>query len=155
MADSGAQPRRSRLLRQAAFVIRATLSEVSVLGETLHVFRGVHAAEGVADNIELGIVEALTNVVEHGHDGGADATIEILYQEFAGLIRVEIVDRGQATPLACLGRDDDEAFDFDAANYASLPEGGMGLALIERSFDSIDYNSSAGTNRLLLTKSLG
>jgi serine/threonine-protein kinase RsbW len=141
------------LLRQAAFVIRATLSEVSVLGETLHVFRGVHAAEGVADNIELGIVEALTNVVEHGHAGGADATIEILYQELAGLIMVEIVDRGQATPLTCLGRDD--AFDFDAAIHASLPEGGMGLALIERSFDSIDYNSSAGKNRLLLTKSLG
>ena len=146
--------------RGATFIIRATLHDVSVLGEVLHAFRDTHALEQVADNIELGmielgIIEALTNVVKHGHAGGADARIEVLYQEFADRIVVEIIDRGRAMPPAGLDRADERAFDFDLANLASLPESGMGLALIKRSFDSIDYSSSSGENRLRLMKSLG
>ncbi len=41
---------------------------------------------------------------------------------------------------------------FDCGDPDSLPEGGMGLALIRQLFDAIAYETRDGRNRMTLTR---
>lgn len=138
--------------REARFLIRATFAEVSALGATLRAFRRELGDGGAVCNIEAGIIEALTNVVEHGYAGAADGTIEICYREYADRLVTEIVDHGRPIPLERMEQAGARVFAFDPADTGNLPEGGMGLALIRVLFDVIEYTSVSTENRLQLTK---
>jgi serine/threonine-protein kinase RsbW len=142
-----------RPLREARFLIRATLAEVSALGSALRAFRSGH--DRCAEcHIEIGIIEALTNVVEHGYAAGADATIAIRYSEYPDRLVTEIVDHGRPIPLDRMEKADAEVFAFDPTDTCNLPEGGLGLSLIRALFDVVEYSSAPAENRLRLTKTI-
>ncbi len=101
------------------------------------------------DEVELGLAEAINNVVEHAYDGRADGAVRVSVQLFPQVLRIDIEDEGRAMDPRLLV---DPQLCFDCGDPGSLPEGGMGLALIRQLFDAIAYESHDGRNRMTLTR---
>ena len=138
--------------REVMFAVPATFADVSRLGAALQAF-GVAPVGGAGEcNIDIGVIEALNNIVEHGYSGGADAIVVVSVHEYADRVVVELIDHGRPLPADRLSEADANAFRFDPAELGEIPEGGMGLALINTIFDAVEYSSIAGENRLRLTK---
>jgi serine/threonine-protein kinase RsbW len=108
-------------------------------------------AEALA-SVELAVVEAMNNVIEHGYHGRKGGEMEVSLTLAPGEIEVEIVDHAAPMPGDVTRADGPTPFDFDLSDVANLPEGGMGLALIRMSMDEVDYISRPGENRLRMVK---
>lgn len=94
-------------------------------------------------DLELALVEAANNVVEHGYggEGAGDITLELRFvPDAAELI---LSDRGRAAPPDLFSTQRDMPFDALA---------GRGIGIIQACIDEIDYSSESGRNRLSLRK---
>jgi len=143
------------MTRRIQFNVPARLEEVRAVAESLRAFMTSDVPVEARDAIELGIVEAMTNVVTHGYAGTQPAAMELRFEQSGDAAIVELLDSGTPIPPENLGRDSKAPFDFDPADIASLPEHGMGLSLIRLSFDAVDYQSADGVNRLTMAKRFG
>ena len=104
-----------------------------------------------ANDVEVAVVEALTNVVKHGYPD-APGEIEIAACGGTGVVIVDIIDTGKSIPEEILARAGPERFKFDPDDVNGLVEGGMGLSIIFMTMDTVDYGSQAGRNRLHLVR---
>lgn len=103
---------------------------------------GASARERYA--VELVLEEAFMNIVRHAFDDGAEHHVDLSLRAEPGRLVLELVDDG--TP-------------FDPAGHAATPRptsietarpGGLGLPLMWRYVDSLQYRREAGRNRLTL-----
>ncbi len=95
----------------------------------------------------LAVEEAVTNVIRHGY----------LYGPGTVRLRVRRSRRGVQIILSDTGRPYDADFDAkpDPAELARTGRrGGLGLLLLQKVTDGIDYRRQGGTNTLTLTKHL-
>jgi serine/threonine-protein kinase RsbW len=148
-ADASASP-----VRRARFMFEATLADVSRVAQALRLFLPPEASEEVSNEIEIGVVEAMSNIVRHGYGNSNAGVIEVSYDYRGAEISIELRDRGIPMPADALQGKADSAFDFDPEDIEHLPESGMGLALMKASFDRIDYQSDGQGNLLRLVKTL-
>lgn len=95
-----------------------------------------------AARIELGIVEALNNIILHG---GASEPVTVSWNRAPHSISIEIEDSGQPLPHWPPRSDFPEPFE----------ESGRGWPLIAACFDSIEYRVEASRNTLTLVKAQG
>jgi anti-sigma regulatory factor (Ser/Thr protein kinase) len=102
--------------------------------------------------LELAVVEAVTNVIRHGNIGGMRQAIELQLARQESGVKVTIKDRGRSIPKAALSASE-TVLDFDPEDIFNLPERGLGLALIREAVDRVDYQTAEGGNTLLLAKS--
>ncbi len=104
--------------------------------------------------IELMLVEAVNNVIEHAYDNetGHDVHVRVECNPDDQL-KVIISDRGHPIPAAQLQRGSagDDAL---LPEPESLPEGGWGLGLIRMLADSLHYECNQDGNHLHLCKQL-
>ena len=135
---------------------RVTLRTDSRLENTALVVGAVRAmcsaagldARGSAQ-VELAVAEAVNNAVRHAYHGQPGHVVEVAFALEAGQISIEVADRG--TPMVPAGR---PLFEFDPADLARLPVGGMGLFIIHSLMDELDYDSRDGRNALRMTRRL-
>jgi serine/threonine-protein kinase RsbW len=107
------------------------------------------------DELELGIVEAVTNVIRHGYAGRPGMPVAVTITLGDERVEIDIRDRGGAIPAGLLEKArEGETFDFDSRDIAALPESGMGLGLIMLVASEVRYASEAGENNLHLEKLL-
>jgi len=115
--------------------------------------RGMVAAAGLAPracaHVELAVAEAVNNVVRHAYHGEAGHPVELVFTLEQGRFTIEVTDEGTAMPPRPA-----PVFDFDPADIASLPEGGMGLYLIHSVMDEVEYRSRDGRNSLFMRRRL-
>ncbi|WP_420473274.1 ATP-binding protein [Noviherbaspirillum sp. ST9] len=145
----------TKMTRRVRFTMPAELDNVSATAEALRAFMSRSLPEEACNAIELGIVEALTNIVMHGYGGLEPGAVELSFEQSADAAIVEIIDAGRPIPMPALGSAGLGKFDFDPADISQLPEGGMGLSIIRTVFDAVQYESSDGVNRLTLAKRFG
>jgi serine/threonine-protein kinase RsbW len=105
------------------------------------------------DELELGVVEALNNVIKHGYAGQKGSLVQVRVGLKADKVVVEIIDQAPPMPPSALQPTDPWA-GIDEGQPQDLPEGGMGLALIQMTMDEVAYSSRKGVNTLTLTKLL-
>ena len=105
-----------------------------------------HISPEFSGLLELIMVEALNNVIEHAYQGedGHEVYIELVDKPQHTIICIR--DFGTAAPNLMSGND--TLF----PDEDSLPEGGWGLPLIKAIADNIAYCSSNKNNLLTLTK---
>ena len=102
--------------------------------------------------LELAVVEAVTNIVKHGNLAGPDQVIGLELKRQGNAIEVIITDRGSPIPEAALVKSQ-SALDFDPDDIDNLPANGLGLALIREATDGFDYRTADGVNTMRLAKS--
>jgi anti-sigma regulatory factor (Ser/Thr protein kinase) len=90
--------------------------------------------------LDLSLEELLTNIIKYGYDDRACHEIEVCIDIRPGFITVEVQDDGHAfNPV-------DEPDPDIHARTEDRPIGGLGLHLIKKLADSIEYRRSEGMN---------
>ena len=128
----------------------ATLAQVRDL-VSMSVKRGGFPAQYL-NRLQIAVDEAVTNIVEHGYEGkprGA-AHIQISASVSPDEFRIVIIDQGTAFDPNTMG---DIDIDTHVANGQA---GGLGVFLMRKIMDVVDYHYETGKrNRLLLVKYRG
>ena len=109
-------------------------------------------SDDALDAVELSVVEAINNVIEHGYQGRSGQGIRVLVGLHKDQVVIEIVDQAPPMEAGLLNQPTEDRFAFDVTNIADIPEGGMGLALIQMNMDEVKYTSTPGENRLRMVK---
>jgi phosphoserine phosphatase RsbU/P len=138
------------VIRRAADQIhlRSTLAEIDRLGEAVAGLGRKHTLpEELVFDLRLALEEAVTNVIRHGYGGREDGEIRIGFH---------------VTPEAITVTVEDDAPPFDPRERPDPPlppEGpdasGVGVYLIKRVMDEVDYRRNGSRNVLTLTKRIG
>lgn len=128
---------------QLVICLAAEVNAISVGADAVRVWgQGVGLPATTLSALELGIVEALNNIVVHAYRGGGLQPIELSARRTQDYVEVSISDRGQrlATPPTL------------SLPLDPLQEGGRGWFIMNACFDDIDYTYEFGKNRLTLRK---
>ncbi len=139
-------------LKSIIFFTESRLENVSLVGVAVKAIcesiplSGIHAM-----NIELSVVEGVTNVVKHAYGLKEDNEIEIAVLIFSDRIAIKISDTGKSMdPQRC--KLECEEINFERGNNEALPVGGMGLHIMHSIMDEMHYNTVSGKNTMTLVK---
>jgi serine/threonine-protein kinase RsbW len=140
-------------LREAELSVATSLADVAAATQRLRDMLPDWLEEAERDTIELALAEAMTNIVRHGYGGDTAEKMRVRVLERPGALEIDVWDKGKPIPPGKLESTDvTTSFSFDPTHLDSLPEGGMGLALIKSAFDDLRYTSRGGVNRLHLVR---
>lgn len=132
--------------------IRSSYDEVRAAAEAI---REHCAREGLAEMdaamIELALVEALNNCVEHAYSGREDGAIDVSLRIDADRVEADVRDAGRAVDPAALAVEP-EPGEAEPADRAALREGGRGLGIIRGVFDEVSFERAGETNHLHLVR---
>ena len=129
--------------------IISKFSEVRIASDLLHEFCAENDINVTTQgHLELILVEALNNVVEHAYKENPEGDILIEIEKAQSKTVIRITDSGVAVPGTVLIEGS------DLPNENLLPEGGWGLCLIQALADKIEYFRYPDHNTLVLTKML-
>ncbi len=133
-------------------IVVQTPGEISFLHQIRQFVAGIASHSGMSeqdiDNIELAVDEACANIIEHGYDPDApNKNITIQMEIDASKLVLTIIDQGKS-------------FDPRSKQHPDIKQlvnmkqdGGLGISLIKRMIDVIDYRTTPdGHNELILTK---
>jgi serine/threonine-protein kinase RsbW len=130
---------------------RSSLEAIAPVSEDVRALAGPALGEEGAGDVELALVEAVTNVVRHGY-GPEGGPIRIEVSQVTNGLVVRIFDWGRPIPGDALANAGLSRFDFDPTDLLEIPEGGMGLSLIASVMDEVTYRSDDGQNVLTLLR---
>jgi serine/threonine-protein kinase RsbW len=124
-------------------------SLAQVREETGRVVREAGFPEEMLNRLMIAVDEAVTNIIEHGYDGLApgSSTIDIHLEVDRDRFLITITDQGDTF-------DPRTASDVDiAAHVAAGRSGGLGVFLIRKIMDVVEYHHETGRhNRLTMIK---
>ena len=127
--------------------LHATPEEVMRAVETLQTFaQGQGLPEKTIFALALALEECGSNVVNHAYQRDAARTFHVTLERIGDAFVIELRDDGPAFDPTVAPRKD-QAGDDD------LP-GGLGIELVRRYVDGLDYQRADGKNILRLTKRL-
>jgi serine/threonine-protein kinase RsbW len=132
------------------FTIDSRLGNIGLVGLAVQALCSyVGFSEVEAYQTQLCVVEAVTNVVKHayGSQPGHEVGVEVALHP--DRISFRIMDTGQT--MSSVSR---EKMDFDPDDLATIPEGGMGLYIVQTVMDEMAYQTVEGTNIFTITKYL-
>jgi anti-sigma regulatory factor (Ser/Thr protein kinase) len=92
----------------------------------------------------LGVDEACTNIIRHAYDLREDQLISLSLEGLSHTIRMRLRDYGNHSGAAKLKE----------RSHDLIKPGGLGLHLIRRAFDQVDYILKARGTELIMTKKL-
>ena len=131
-------------------IIDSLLHNVSLVGGAVNsMCRSLSLPQVDAYQIELCVVEAVTNAIKHAYNNQPGFSIQINFAVYSDKLVITVCDEGRAMPALVV-----PSLDFDPADLEHLPEGGMGLFLIHRIMDEVTYVSQHGKNVLTMAKRL-
>lgn len=136
-------------------VIGSHLQDVHLIGMAIHrLALGKGFPEMSAFALELCVVEAVTNAIEHAYKGepGNDVQVDLLFQE--DNLVLEVCDWGKPMDGALLQEATCQKLHCDHTHLDNLSERGRGLAIIKEIMDSVSYRSDQGVNCLTMVKKL-
>lgn len=105
---------------------------------TLLVLDEEHAAE-----VELAMIEAITNSMRHADIGDSDILVQFSLLEDE--VAIDLIDEGKPVPPSLL-EFSGWSLDFDPADIQNLPTGGMGLMIIRSLMNEVSYRYEDGRN---------
>ena len=128
-------------------VLQNQAKEKARLLAALEAFAGEHhLPAAVLQAADLALEEHLTNVINHGYDDGAVHEIRVRFSNDAGFFHVEIED--DARPFNPLARPPVDT----SAPLDEREIGGLGVHLMRRFMDELEYRREGNRNILHMTK---
>jgi serine/threonine-protein kinase RsbW len=142
-------------LPQITLSIPSRLEHVQLLGHAVEsICRHSRLSPSEAHDVELCVVEAANNSIEHAYRNEPMHTVVVAVDVQPKTLILEIIDSGYPANTSEIQRDRTKLLDFDPADLDAIPERGRGLAIIQKLMDSVEYIAGAEWNRLRLTKRL-
>ena len=126
-------------------------NNVALIGLAVHAYCD-HFFDGeFSDEVELGIVEALNNVIEHGYQNQFDQPIQVRLELSEQSLVCQIRDFGVQW---CMRESDGQELRQEGGETAleDIPEGGFGLFLIRQVMDHVDLRAENPGSMLTLKK---
>lgn len=130
------------------FQLSSRLDEVGRADAWLRAVLLPHASEQVRHDLALVLEEILTNVIRHGYGPGGNGWIDLCAETSGTNLRLEVRDR--ARPFDPLGA---MAPNLDA-DLSERPVGGLGIFLVRRLMDRVEYRRVGDENVLVIEKQL-
>jgi serine/threonine-protein kinase RsbW len=123
------------------------LSEIPRLAETIDTFCAGHGIpQKIVLDFHLALDEVLTNIISYAFRDAARHDIEVAMSYRDECLTIEIVDDGPAfDPLQAPPPDVTSAL-------AERPVGGLGIHLVKKLMDGVDYRRQQDRNCLRLSK---
>ena len=129
--------------------VKNAFAEIPAANEAVSRWLTDRNAPPAADYLaNLAIEELVTNCIKYGYDDSAEHIIEIELKLSAGELILTVTDDGHPfNPLELPERDTNLPLE-------DLPIGGLGIHLLRKMSERMDYARVDGKNRLTLRKSL-
>jgi len=106
-----------------------------------------------ASQIELCVSEAMNNAIIHAYRGEDGHPVEVIAFRNGKTFLIEIRDHGIQMDPNILKQDRRPLLDLDLEHLDTASESGRGIAIMQSIMETLRYNSSHGTNRLVMTLS--
>ena len=128
-------------------LIGSRMANVRLLGLAVQAYcTYLNFGETQAYQVQLALVEAVTNAIIHAYDGQPGQEVEVMVTLRPQCLSFLVVDRGRPWPVMNL-----KPLEFDP-RVSRLPEAGMGLVLTHRVMDRVEYRRVGETNILTMDK---
>ncbi|PXF58049.1 MAG: ATP-binding protein [Deltaproteobacteria bacterium] len=135
-------------------VIDSKLEEVPSVGRKVReICLSMRLPSFEAFQIELCVVEAVTNSIKHAYRLEAGHQVEITLSIVSDKFVFDICDTGIPMDSKLL-EEKGPALSVDADNLESISEKGRGLAIIKKIMDNVVYTSKQGKNCFSMRKKL-
>jgi len=142
-------------LRKIKFIIDSDLENVPLIGMAINKLCSlIPFSEGMAFQVELCIVEAVTNCIRHAYKYDSAQKVEVVFTLSPEELVLDIRDIGIPLEMEVLEQADIRSLECDPEDLENISEGGRGLAIIKEVMDSVAYNSEKGMNCLTMKKEL-
>ena len=136
-------------MNRIQYLIDSSFREISSFSSKVRSFLEKNSiSEEIINAVDISLVEALNNVVEHAYGMKQGNRIEINIEIVSNKIILQLCDWGIARTNL-----EKAKLDFDPDDIDNLPEGGMGLFIIEQLMDKTEYSSIDGKNTYIMVKS--
>ena len=129
------------------FELKSKLSELGTLCRHLEDCGNLmELPQKCRSEINLGLDELFTNIISYGFEDGAEHQIKFTLEKREETLVVQIEDDGKPfNPLDAAAPDVPRDLD-------SIDVGGLGIHLVRKMVDDIDYQRVEGRNKLILKK---
>ena len=129
-----------------------SVSLASVAVNAICLLAGLDADQ--SSQVELSIVEAITNVIRHAYHGELNHKVVIAVEVGKIQVHFDIFDTGAPMPPHKVEEliHGEKFVDPEISDLSLLPEDGRGLQIIRSVMDEISYFREGKKNRLILTK---
>jgi sigma-B regulation protein RsbU (phosphoserine phosphatase) len=131
------------------FTLKNRVTEIARLGERLGEFAAFHRlTPSVLKDLNLALEEAVTNIISHGYSDHREHEILVRIRIESGAVIVELKDDAPAfNPLTAPDADLTTPLDERTA-------GGLGIHLMRKLMDEIEYQRLEDGNLLIMKKSI-
>lgn len=134
-------------------VLDSRIDEIRKLGPWLEAAIPEAGFAAARAEIEMALVELVSNIIRHGYGNRAGASIDLEFKRTSDLVQIVIHDSGE--PVPPWARDfAEKALDFDPFDLEALPSGGIGLAMAIAAMDHFDYKQGNGANVTRIEKAI-
>ena len=128
--------------------IKSNLAEVRVIANKLHQFcTDQNLNETISGQLEIILVEAVNNVIEHAYQEKTECPIDIIFESKPTQVIITIIDQGIAPPASTYNQES-----TTLPEVGDLPEGGWGISLIHSLADQVAYHRENNKNILSIRK---
>ena len=143
-------------IRSVKFTIDSNLENVSLIGMSVNKLCSSTSFSDIDSfNIELCVVEAVTNSIKHSCSGEPGHEVKVVFTLTQKDVILDICDTGacsmgpEVLDKAVIEPPGDDVIDIEG-----IAEGGRGLGIIKEIMDSVIYKSEKGENCLTFIKKL-
>ena len=102
-----------------------------------------------ASEVELAVVEAVNNAIEHAYQEKPGFTVDVELSVSKDRLVIAVCDTGRT-----LVKMPEPMKDPNTLSLNELPESGMGVFIIRSIMDDLSYETINGRNRFIMTKML-
>ena len=142
-------------LKRITFTIDSDVKNVSLIGMSVNRLCLAASFSTIdAFNIELCVVEAVTNSIRHCYGGNVGHEVKVVFSLTQEDMVLDIYDTGPPMEPDLLDRAAIQCAEEDPIDIESIPEGGRGLSIIREIMDSVVYRSEQEENCLTMKKKL-
>lgn len=137
--------------KRIKFTIDSNLEDVFLVGLAVNKLCSIIPSAHIDPHqIELCVVEAVNNAIEHAYDNKTGHKVEVIFTLESDRLTLDICDSGRPMERKHLAYR--KRLDFPPAEVHRLSERGRGLAIIQEIADEVEYQTIQGKNKLTLIK---
>lgn len=131
-------------------VMESRIENISLVGGAIRgIARALPLDEVSTYQLELCIVEAVSNATKHAYHCEAGNFVEVDVLVFPDRITFKVCDTGEGLKPGKV-----RPLRFDPGKLETVPEGGMGLFIMHALMDEVSYETVSGRNILTMSKYL-